>query len=56
MESFKITIATDDPNYSGEVTANWDGYGEQNAIVQAFLYHAQNGARSLKVLSIEPNK
>lgn len=52
MQTFKITMQTDDPVYNGEHTSNWHGYGEQSAIAQAMLYYAQNGSRSLKVVSI----
>lgn len=53
METYRITIETDQPEYGGEVKENWSGYGEQGAIAQAFLYHTQNGARALKVKEIE---
>ena len=36
-----------------EVTQTWSGWDEQTAIAQAFLSHAQRGARSIEVLSIE---
>ncbi len=40
-------------DYNGEHTANWNGYNEQQAIAQAFLYYAYQGARELKVLNID---
>lgn len=56
MKKYKITIKLDDPVYNGEVSAHWNGYSEQSAIAQAFLYYTQNGSRELKVLSIEEVK
>jgi hypothetical protein len=60
MKLYKITIEIDISNedsheykvYRGQNTSNWSGYNEQTAIAQAFLYHAQNGARELKVIEI----
>lgn len=52
MNTYKITMATDDPVYNGEMTSNWYGYTEQVAIAQAMLYYAQNGSRKLEVLEI----
>lgn len=48
MNTYKITLLVDNE----EVISLWDGYTEQVAIAQAFLYHAQNGARKLEVLEI----
>ncbi len=54
MKTFKITIQMDlYIDYNGEHTANWNGYNEQQAIAQAFLYYAYQGARELKVLNID---
>ena len=36
-----------------ESTGSWSGYTEQVAISQAFLYHSQQGARAIEVLSIK---
>lgn len=48
MKTYKITLLIDNE----ETTQSWSGYTEQMAIAQCFLYHAQNGARKLEVLSI----
>ena len=48
MNTYKITLEVD----GIEKEAQWSGYTEQVAIAQCFLYEAQNGARSLKVLEI----
>lgn len=48
MNTYKITLLVDNE----ERTENWSGYTEQVAIAQAFLSHAQNGARKLEVLEI----
>lgn len=32
--------------------ARWSGYTEQMAIAQCFLYEAQNGARSIKLIEV----
>lgn len=49
MNDYTINILLE----SGEYTETWSGYDEKTAIAQCFLYHAQNGAREIKVLSIE---
>lgn len=49
MNTYKITMMVDDE----ERTSHWGGYTEQVAIAQAFLYEAQRGARSLKVIEIQ---
>lgn len=48
MKLYSITVEVD----GVEKTARWSGYTEQIAIAQCFLYEAQNGARSLKVLEV----
>lgn len=49
MKTYKIEL-----RFDGHVqTETWSHYDEQGAIAQAFLYHAQQGARSIEVLSIE---
>lgn len=48
MKLYNITIEVD----GVDTTSRWSGYTAQIAIAQAFLYYAQNGARSTKVLEI----
>jgi hypothetical protein len=49
MNLYQITVEVD----GIDKTARWSGYTEQVAIAQCFLYEAQNGARSIKVIEIE---
>ncbi len=49
--NIELNIKTIDDNFT--MTQKWSGYTEQQAIAQAFLYHAQAGARAIEVLSIE---
>ena len=48
MQTYKITIEID----GEERTERWYGYNENVAIAQAFLHHAHQGVRSLKVIDI----
>jgi hypothetical protein len=49
MNLYQITIEVD----GIDKTARWSGYTAQMAIAQCFLYEAQNGARSIKVIIID---
>ena len=48
MKRYSIVLEVD----GVETTQQWSGYTEQVAIIQAMLYNAQNGARSVKVIDI----
>lgn len=55
MNTYKIELSikkSDETSFTNKQD-RWYGYTEQMAIAQAFLYHAQAGARSIEVLSIE---
>lgn len=49
MNTYQITFEVD----GEEKTERWSGYTDQMAIAQAYLSHAQNGARELKWITHE---